>query len=82
MNKRAPLVGNEWFIGAQPNPKDRRVIVVEDWGSQRIRDLLHREQDVAGVTDLVTGQDIILERIDCGLPGCECAVGIKEIVVR
>ena len=71
---------NIWYVGAQPDPKDRRRIEVEDWGSARIAALFRDEVEIAGVTDLLTGEDIVLQRVDCGLgqfgSDCRCAMDI------
>jgi hypothetical protein len=64
--------GHRLWIGTQPKPEDRLQIVV----SQADLDLIPARggYGTARVTDLLTRRILTVERVECGAPGCRCAL--------
>jgi len=66
--------GVRLWIGNDPDPARRRQIVVSRSDNARIPPRGAKRGRVT-VTDQLTGKDITLRRISCGLPTCYCALG-------
>ncbi len=73
--------GVRLWIGNDPDPARRRQIVVSRSDNARIPPDNARipprgaKRGRVTVTDQLTGKDITLRRISCGLPTCYCALG-------
>jgi hypothetical protein len=63
-----------WTLGTEPNPADRRHIRTAGADTEALLDI---EDEPIEILDLISGERLTLERIDCGL-ACKCAVGIVE----
>lgn len=61
------------YLGSQPDPADRKQIVVSREDEAKIPG--RNQFGVVTVTNLLNGKKIKLKRISCGLPNCGCALG-------